>query len=74
MSGDDELEPNHLNEEAAADAAPVAAEFVYKPRTAWRPGRCLGFIVNTTKPTARLRWPRGRGDKREFFARLKGRS
>jgi hypothetical protein len=58
-----------FSDEAMADAAPVAADLAYRPRQAWKPGNCLGFIINTSNPVARLEWPK-RGAAKEFFARI----
>jgi hypothetical protein len=71
MSDSDE-EFTLLSDEARADAAPVVPEVPYIPRAKWKPGPCLGFIVNTSTPVARLRWPRGR-ERKDFFARIKQR-
>ena len=59
-----------LSDEAKADSAPVAGDLItYRPRTVWRPGPCLGFIVNTINPVARLNWPKRR-EKKEFLKRI----
>jgi hypothetical protein len=68
MNDRDDDEFSQLSDEAKADAAPVA-EAPYVPRAKWRPGPCLGFIVNTSTPVARLRWPRGR-EVKDFLARV----
>jgi hypothetical protein len=70
VSDGDGEEFNQLSDEARADAAPVVPELAYQPRKAWKPGICVGFIINTTKPVARVKWPKGR-DAKEFFARMK---
>jgi len=58
-----------LSDEAEADAAPVVPELAYQTHKAWKPGICVGFIINTTKPVARVRWPKNR-EAKEFFARI----
>lgn len=61
-----------LSEEAKAESAPVAADLAYKPRTAWKPGDCVGFIIADEKPNARVRWPRRGSASRDFWARING--
>lgn len=56
--------------EAKQDAAPVAS-FSYEPRKKWRPGACKGFIINSSAPVVRLKWPKKR-EAKLFFARLRG--
>jgi hypothetical protein len=58
-----------LSDEAKADAAPVAGNLDYQSRHAWKPGKCVGFIVNTSSPVARLKWPKRR-EAKEFFLRM----
>jgi hypothetical protein len=58
-----------LSDEARTESAPVAAEAAYRPRAAWRPGRCIGFIINSEKPVAKLKWSKGR-EAKEFLSRL----
>jgi hypothetical protein len=62
-------EETFLDEEAAADSAPVVADLTYKARVAWKPGRCAGSIVNWSNPVARLKWPKWR-EAKEFLARI----
>ncbi len=58
-----------LDDDARADSAPVVPDLVYQPRKKWKPSNCVGFIINTTIPVARLTWPKGR-DAKEFLARM----
>jgi hypothetical protein len=47
-----------LSEEAQADAAPAVTRAAYTTRQAWKPGRCIGFIINSERPVAFLKWPK----------------
>ena len=60
-------ETDVLGDEAKADSAPVA-DAPYTPRRKWKPGNVPGYIINTTPPVARLKWPKRREGK-EFLAR-----
>lgn len=67
---DDTPEDAFLSEEARTDAAGVEAELPYAPRRAWKPGLCVGYIINTERPVAKVTSPKKRGAKKEFFERL----
>jgi hypothetical protein len=54
--------------EAAADTASFAS-WNYQGRKAWKPGNCIGFIINTVVPVHWLKWPKGLS-KKEFFKRI----
>jgi hypothetical protein len=58
-----------LSEEAREDAAPVAQELTYKSRQKWSAGYGIGIIDSLSFPR-RIKWPKSRGEKREFFSRL----
>jgi hypothetical protein len=59
-----------LSEEAKADAAPVAEALPYRPLHRWRPGRCVGFTISPDMHPVKLKWPKAKKDKAEFFERI----
>jgi hypothetical protein len=63
----EEDESEVLSEEARADSAPVA-DVLYWQRRPWRPGFCAGYIINSSRPVTRLKWPKGH-DKKQFLER-----
>jgi hypothetical protein len=40
----DDNNENFLDEEARTDSAPIADDFNYRPRAAWKPGICAGYM------------------------------
>jgi hypothetical protein len=64
VTEDDLPEDVMLSDEAKADAAPVA-ELNYQRRKPWKPWApgCIGFIVNSERPVAFLKWPKRRSKK-----------
>jgi hypothetical protein len=66
---DDLLYDDALPTEAKADSAPVTTELSYKPRSAWKPGRCVGYIINWSTPVAKMKWPKKK-DAKAFFERI----
>jgi hypothetical protein len=62
---------DQLSAEAQRDSAPVAADRPYAPaRRRWNTGGyCIGFAESTSFPT-KLKWPRSKAAKAEFFERI----